>query len=154
MAAPTTSEKTGGESKKYASPLNLFAVLIIVLLVLFVLWSNKERLMQPSSSTIGGDTYRAVFLTNGQVYFGKIASADKQFTTMNSVFYLQVKQPLQGEEAEVQPKPELNLVKLGTELHGPTDAMMVNNDQILFIEDLRADSEVVKGIEDYYSKNK
>jgi len=43
-------------------------------------------------------------------------------------------------------KTKLELVKLGNELHGPEDQMSVNRDQILFIEKLKADSQVVKTI--------
>jgi len=43
----------------------------------------------------------------------------------------------------------LQLIKLGKELHGPKDQMVLNRDHILFIEELSSDSKVVKSIEKY-----
>lgn len=157
---PPSPEKNATASSRKSFPLNLVLIAVVIVLALVVVGMNKERIMtlvQKGGVSIGasGDSYKAVFLTNGQVYFGKVALGSKQYTNLTNVFYLQVKQPLQGENNEAAPlKPELNLVKLGTELHGPTDAMMINNDQILFLEDLKGDSQVVKGIGDYYAKNK
>jgi hypothetical protein len=48
--------------------------------------------------------------------------------------------------------PEINLVKLGGELHGPTDEMRINRDQILLVEDLRTDSNLVKAIDNYKAR--
>lgn len=46
-------------------------------------------------------------------------------------------------------KSDVNLVKLGEELHGPNDRMKINKSQILFTESLRDDSKVVKAIGNY-----
>ncbi|MDQ5949055.1 MAG: hypothetical protein QG589_181 [Patescibacteria group bacterium] len=89
-------------------------------------------------------TYQAVFLANGQVYFGKITSRKGDYIVLNNIYYLQAVQPIQGSSAESQP---FSLVKLGKELHGPADVMYINKSQVLFYEDLRADSNVVKTIE-------
>ena len=107
---------------------------------------NKPNLFTAVTS---GD-YQAVFLTNNQVYFGKLAEQDRANVTLTDIFYLQVTQPLQPS----QPNPNVTLVKLGNELHGPMDWMKINRDHILFIENLRPDSQVVKGIEKYKADNK
>jgi hypothetical protein len=57
---------------------------------------------------------------------------------------LQAQQSLDKKSAE---QTKLSLVKLGGELHGPTDKVYVNRDHVLMIEDLRTDSNVVKTIE-------
>ena len=97
--------------------------------------------------------YQAVFLNNNQVYFGKLANENSQFPVLTDIYYLQVNQAIQPAQTVkgVTPaaNPEINLVKLGGELHGPTDMMSINRDQILLIEDLRTDSNVVKAINDY-----
>ena len=95
-------------------------------------------------SSKNGATYQAVFLANGQVYFGKITSRKGDYIVLNNIYYLQAVQPIQGSSAESQP---FSLVKLGKELHGPADVMYINKSQVLFYEDLRADSNVVKTIE-------
>jgi hypothetical protein len=38
------------------------------------------------------------------------------------------------------------LVKLGNELHGPTDELYINPNQVVFYEFLRDDSKVVESI--------
>lgn len=103
--------------------------------------------------------YQAVFLTNGQVYFGKLASGwGGKTVSLTDIYYLQV-----DEQSALQPKdkttdstqPKLTLIKLGAELHGPTDKMEINRDHVLFTEKLKSDSKVVTAIGDYIkSQNK
>lgn len=98
--------------------------------------------------------WQAIFLTNGQVYFGKIAKIDSEIIALNSIYYLQVvTQPLQrsaeGETPPQQPEQRLTLIKLGNEIHGPMDEMMINRDHVIIIEDLKNDSRVVQAINDY-----
>ena len=97
----------------------------------------------------GPDIYQAVFLTNNQVYFGKLHDKDDKYPVLTDIYYLRVTQPLQPS----QPNPNVSLVKLGDELHGPKDKMEINRDQILFIEDLKPDSQVVRAINDYRVAN-
>ena len=98
--------------------------------------------------------WQAVFLTNGQVYFGKVAKEGSQKVVLQDIYYLQVTQPLQtsgDQQAQAAAQNELSLVKLGNELHGPEDQMRINADQVLFIEDLKSDSRVVEAINNYKS---
>ncbi|MBU2028949.1 hypothetical protein KJ761_03630 [Patescibacteria group bacterium] len=106
--------------------------------------------MSGSTNAVDSSKYQAVFLTNGQVYFGKVANEKASYVSLNDVYYLVLKKPLQnqqqeGEQAQEQAKPEYSLVKLGKEMHGPT-SMSINKDQILFIENLADDSKVVSTI--------
>jgi hypothetical protein len=57
-----------------------------------------------------------------------------------------VTQPPQPITAGQTPPTNINIVKLGGELHGPTDEMRINRDTVLFIEDLKSDSKVVSAI--------
>ncbi len=94
--------------------------------------------------------YSAIFLTNGQVYFGKLVSMDNTELDLRDIFYLQVNQEVQGANAdESATDPELSLVKLGNELHGPNDRMRINRDHVLFTESLKKDARVVKAIEEF-----
>ena len=88
-----------------------------------------------------------MFLTNGQVYFGNVARLTPDTVILRQIYYLQTSGPLQA-GGEQQPA-DLALVKLGAELHGPTDEMQINREHILFIETLKADSRVVKAIEQF-----
>lgn len=90
--------------------------------------------------------YQAVFLTNGQVYFGHLKNAETKNPVLTNIYYLQStpQNPQQGSNQQQQ--PQLSLVKLGKELHGPEDKMVLKGDQILFWEDLKNDSKVVQAI--------
>ncbi len=98
--------------------------------------------------------YQAVFLTNGQVYFGKVVTHSLSYVELTDIYYLQVKPVLQqgdnnSNTNSSQQQTELSLVKLGNELHGPQDRMMINKDQVVFLEDLKDDSKVTDAIKRY-----
>ena len=86
--------------------------------------------------------YQAVFMSNGQVYFGKYSNGGSE-AKLTDIYYLQVQQQIQPEGEQ---KPDVKLVKLGNEIHGPRDEMRINPDQIVFVEDLKEDGKVVTAI--------
>jgi len=100
---------------------------------------------QTEQVSISSGEYQAVFLDNGQVYFGKLERSRSDFYTLTDVFYLQ-------SGVAVDQNTNLALTKLGSEAHGPEDQMEINKDHILFIEDMKDDSKVVQAIEAYKSK--
>lgn len=111
----------------------------------------------PQKASKEASDYSAVFLANGQVYFGKLAAPTSQYVTLTDVFYLRIQQQLQPpseEDEESVPKRETQLIKLGEELHGPVDEIKINRDQVLFIERMKADSRVVQGIKKFYEQKK
>lgn len=93
---------------------------------------------------------QAVFLSNGQVYFGHVKFLNRQWAELTHIYYLQVSQPLQAQQPsdqeQQQTQPQLTLIKLGEELHGPLDKMVINRDHILFVEDLQESGRVVQTI--------
>ncbi len=129
----------------------IVVVVIIALLVLGGLYviSKYTRFNVLGLST-ASNNWQAVFLSNGQVYFGKVVKANDDMVVLRDIYYLQVTQPLQRSGSEQnQPSGELSLVKLGNELHGPEDEMRINYQHVLFIENLKPDSKVVQAIENY-----
>lgn len=96
-------------------------------------------------------TWQAVFLSNSTVYFGQVASYRGQWLEMHDIYYLQRAQtPQPSGGVEDQPgEGKLVLIKLGNELHGPQDSMRINREHVVFIEDLKPDSQVVKAIDNY-----
>ncbi len=84
------------------------------------------------------ETYQAVFLEGGDIYFGKLQNIDSQFPVLKDVYYVRV------ESAEATSG---QLVKLGQiEPHGPKDEMIINRNHILFWENLRPDSRIIETI--------
>lgn len=139
-------------------PWIILLVVVVVIVILGVLFREKLFSKSGTGSAVMSKSgaYQAVFLTNGQVYFGKIGDMQGDFITMSDIYYLQVVQPpLQGTPTTDQTapaadaQPQISLVKLGNELHGPMDQMHISRAQVLFYEDLKADGSVVKAIDAY-----
>lgn len=141
---------------------------LLLLLGGVFLWRSQGKegglLVTPLSSPGTPSGYQAVFLTNGQVYFGKLTGFPGPAPVLSDVFYLRVgspaptptpeakRDPKTGKIIETTPAPagaNFTLVKLGEEVHGPTDELRLNSDQILFVEDLRAESQLVAAIKRY-----
>jgi len=131
------------EEKKKGN-LWLWIIIVFVLIVAGVIWWYKTPRLQDSMTLSG--IYQSVFLDNGQVYFGKLKESGDDFYELTDVFYLQTG------SAGIDQASNLSLAKLGSEAHGPEDKMQINKDHVLFIEDMKSESKVVKAIQDYYSK--
>ena len=73
---------------------------------------------------------------------------------LEEIYYLRVNQQVQP---NAQPNSNSNdnvqLVKLGCELHGPQDQMLINADQVVFWENLKTDGLVSQAIAKYVSEN-
>ena len=124
----------------------LLGVLLVIIAVAIAVFYGLQYVGVTGTTKTEG--YQAVFLTNGQVYFGKVTAMTPSDYTLEDIYYLQVQQQnIQPEQQGQQPK--LSLVKLGNELHGPRDKMVINRDQILFWENLKDDGRVVTAINDH-----
>jgi hypothetical protein len=89
--------------------------------------------------TLGRAHYQAVFLTNGQTYFGRYYDRFGAYAKIEDVYYLQ---QVQGTDAT---KPsDTKLVRRGSELHAPASRMYVPRSAILFVEDLTDGSPIAQ----------
>lgn len=163
LDVPATATKADDSSKtntkKKGGKIFLFTlILIIVLVVAGFLVDRYTSLNLLGSSTDEmtlEDDYNAVFLSNGQVYFGAITKQNDDYTYLKDIYYLQVANGLQQDVntdttgTANTDQSKLTLVKLGNELHGPKDYMKINNQHIVFIEDLKVDGRVVEAIKQY-----
>lgn len=125
----------------------LFSITVLMVgVVLSLRQTNPDE-----KQYVATDKYQAVFLENGQVYFGKIAALNSSFINLQNVFYLN------SQDGNAEQKTETNnqftLIKLGCELHGPYDRMIVNRDQVTFWENLKDDGQVVKTINEWIKQN-
>lgn len=121
---------------------------VIGLIVVSVLVFGWKAWASGYLATRGAD-YQAIFLTNGQVYFGKFKPATGKYAKLSDIYYLQVQQQVQPAQAGQTQQPQISLVKLGQELHGPEDVMYIDREQILFWENLKDDGRVVQAIREY-----
>lgn len=124
-------------------------IFLIIIILLFGYFISGERIWL-SFATKG---YQSVFLTNGQVYFGKLGVSGR-WLTLSDIYYLQANESLQQTKSigTNDSNKDIQLVKLGNELHGPADMMYIEKDKILFWENLKADSKVVDAINKYKAK--
>jgi hypothetical protein len=81
--------------------------------------------------------YQAVFLDNGQVFFGKLSDTGSSFLTLRDIYYVQT-------VVEREKKETTNiLVKRGSEWHNP-DFMLINTRHVLVIEPVGPNSRVAQ----------
>ena len=108
----------------------------------------KSRLYPQPTGTSRDGMY-AVFMTNGQAYFGSIAEESDRQIVMTGIYYLQNKSGSQGDVANPS---ETSLLKLGSELHSPEDRMEIERSNVMFVEKLKEDGKVAKAIREYQKK--
>ena len=135
-------------------------IVIIVIAVLLAYWirqglSKGIILREPQGE------YQAIFLTNAQIYFGRIVNQNQEEVILSDIYYFATLRALQYNGENQTSTDTLNalpdtfsLVKLGLELHGPKDEMRINRNHILFIEDLKEDSKVIAAIKEYKGTKK
>jgi hypothetical protein len=124
-------------------------VAVVVLLALVGAFFASKVLLNPT--LVKKDQYQAVFLTNGQVYFGKLESGGPQFLRLKDVYYLQTSDSTEktGEASAEQPAEDSQtqtLIRLGKEIHGPDNEMLISREQVLFFENISNDGTVGKAI--------
>ena len=122
---------------------SLIAIGIIIVGFLIFTIINKTNNSSINDYYIS-DGYQAVFV-NGETYFGKVTNINKDVLILETVYYLQDQQTLQSGP---QPKEsELSLVKLGSEIHGPQNQMVIPLNSISYIENLKETSAIVRAIQ-------
>lgn len=158
---PTHS--TGGvRKKKTIAGMNLRIVTVVLLFCITIVlvglvWFIALNGPSKESKFVDGDKLQAVFLNGGQVYFGDIENLNKDYLRMSNIYYLRVNQTVQPDQTDAEGNPvtsnDISLVKLGCELHGPTDEMLINREQVIFWENLKDDGQVANAVKDYVAAN-
>lgn len=151
---PSRFEIEDKKRKKFILPIVGIVIAIVLGVIGWSVWSGTQN----SGTAIDGSKYQAVFFTNGQVYFGKLTSFSGDYMKLTEVFYLQTQatedtDSENPQQASTDKNANTTLIKLGDEIHGPEDAMIISKDQILFYENLKPAGKVSSTI-DQYNKNK
>jgi hypothetical protein len=103
--------------------------------------SGIATLFAPGAGdVIDNGAYQAVFLTNGSTYFGKLEPQGDDWFLLTDVFYLST-----SDQTGTQ------LIKRGNEAQGPKEPMIISRTSVLFIENLRDDSDIVALIKKFKS---
>jgi hypothetical protein len=129
----------------------IFVMLLVLIALILVVMVVRTQLFRAGISTlfapsagevIDRNVYQAVFLSGGQIFFGKLEQQGDHYFVLSDVFYL---------SASDQPGQQGQLVKRGNELHAPKEPMVIPADQVLFIENLRDDGQVATAIRQFKS---
>lgn len=118
----------------YIGLLFSITVLIVALVASIFLFDSGRK---SQAKLVDTSKYQAVFLNGGQVYFGKITDLTNSYIAISDIYYLQVNQSVQPDDKSSQ--NNFTLAKLGCELHRPQDVMVINQEQVIFWENLKDD---------------
>jgi hypothetical protein len=89
--------------------------------------------------TLGRAQYQAVFMVNGQTYFGRYYDRIGAYAKIEDVYYLQ-----EVPASDANAAAETRIVRRGRELHEPSSRMLVPKSAILFVEDLTDASQIAQ----------
>ncbi|MCL4501818.1 MAG: hypothetical protein M1438_08160 [Deltaproteobacteria bacterium] len=116
----------------------LLAIQCLLGLLAFLAWlsgcSGGNDLAFPTE-------YQAVFLDNGQIFFGKLGDQNSNYLSLHEVYYVQ---------RQVEPDKKITrnlLMRLGNEWHGP-DFMKINTRHLVLIEPVAPNSRVARLIQE------
>ena len=153
------SDSQAAEESTSSKKLWLWVVGVVVAIGLLggaavlLMAANADQTQTAQTEQHSDEPWQAVFLTDGQVYFGHIMEIGDKTLTLENIYYLRVQQriqPPEGEQNQQNQQPQVSLLKLGrSELHCPVDEMTINRDQVLFWEELKDESRVVEAINEY-----
>jgi hypothetical protein len=150
---------TGGSRKRKISLLSMSTASVVLVICIAILISavagSIAFVRGPASQSkyVESNNMQAVFLQGGQVYFGKITTLNDKFMRVTEIYYLRVNQIVQPDGSAATNNQDISLVKLGCELHGPQDSMVINQEQVIFWENLKTDGQVAKAVADYQKQN-
>ena len=147
---PTFIKRRSGENYQGLKLIFVLLTRIVVVACLvygFVFFYSTNKTFKNETD------WQAVFLNDGQVYFGKVIYENRLNVILENIYYLQNPGSLQqGENNLNKQSGEIVLIKLGSEIHGPTDRMKINRENVLFVEDLKDDSKIVDAIKLHAAK--
>jgi len=88
---------------------------------------------------LGRGEYQAVFLANGQTYFGRYYDRIGAYAKIEDVYYLE-----QSQGTDPNAAPDTRLVRRAQLLYEPGPRMLVPKSAILFVEDLADSSPIAQ----------
>lgn len=139
--------------KQLVNPINVILLFCVAIVLLGVTFLAIVAQRPDESEYVQKDKLQAVFLEGGQVYFGSISDLNDKFMRLNNIYYLRVDQQVQPEQEGQQSQQQISLAKLGCELHGPQDLMVINRDSVMFWENLKEDGQVTQAVKQFIEAN-
>ncbi len=151
QANPQTPHQKKGGFMARVLKIETFIIIVgcALLLASVSLFLGYSTNLGNEARKVNGKEYQAVFLNNGQVYFGKVKTLNSKYIDLTNIFYIENNSQNTGTTSAQN--TNYTLRKLGTtELHAPEDEMVINRDQVTFWENLKDSGQVVTKINEYY----
>ena len=159
---PTAAAAPGKSPKKGPSASNIIrggtvallfclTILVVAVIGIIAVTHNDNNAEQQKFVTSSG--YQAVFLTNGQVYFGDISEISSDFIRLQNIYYL-TQNTSTAANGQTTTDGNYTLVKLGCQqIHDPIDQMVIQRSQVSFWENLNSAGKVVTSIKQFQKEN-
>lgn len=140
------SKAAGTPWVRVLSMVLLAGVVVLLLVIAFAFARGGDN----ESKFVKSSNYQAVFLNNGQVYFGNIKDLNGSYVRMTNIYYL----TQNGSSSSSSSSNNYSLVKLGCQqIHDPLDEMVINRAQVTFWENLDPSGKVVSSIKQFQQQN-
>lgn len=149
-----TKKVNRGSSDKWLRVLNTAILFGVAVLVASIAFSFTRSDGANEFKYVNSKDYQAVFLNNGQVYFGNVNSLNTKYVELTNVFYLTQSTATGTAGPATATNGSYTLVKLGCQqIHDPYDQMLINRDQVTFWENLNDSGKVVTSIKQFQKAN-
>jgi len=124
----------------------LFSITILAVAAIAILAFGTSN----QTKFVNNKKYQAVFLTNGQVYFGNIKQMGDDYLRLQNIYYLQSNNSSTPTSTPSTTNSSYTLVQLGCQqVHDPYNEMIINRSQVSFWENIQDNGQVVKQINQY-----
>src|SRR6266568_4675638 len=130
-AAPSNTPDKGsrkgfGRGNKWLNLLGFVVLVGVAVLVLAIALAFTRGNAGNESKFVSSSKYQAVFLNNGQVYFGNITNLNSKYVRMTHIYYL-TQNSSTDSSGKATTSGDYSLVKLGCQqIHDPFDEMVIN----------------------------
>lgn len=106
-------------------------VLIVAVALIAAAVARATTSTNPLATAVNANEYQAVFLTNGQVFFGRLTVPGGDYYYLRHVYYLSSRAGTKSSQGG------LTIQKLTNDVHGPEDLVVLSRAQVLYVENLR-----------------
>ena len=152
-SAATGSPKKRRDRNKWGRlSIGILVTAILALLVALVVLigfsgdNNEDKYVDTSKLQV-------VSLNNGQAYFGHVRSLNSKYLVLTDIYYLQTTNAANASSSASSANSNLELRKLGCEIHQPYDQMVINTDQVTFWENLQPNGKVAQAVSTFEKDN-
>ena len=128
-----------------ASLINIILISVITLLVAASAFFYTSTMRRDAFDK----SFQVVVLDTGEVFVGKVIKERSSRLELVNIYYL----PITAEDLFSQEfnaiHESISVIKIGNELHGPEDSMVISQEHIVYIQNLKENSKIVTAIEEY-----